>query len=80
MTSPADHLLRAAIDELLRLARETAERTARGAYLAAMASVAAIEPLRNLLIEQLSSAWSSSIEDDPCREQGPPSVASVGYL
>lgn len=72
----SDELTTEALDELVRLARETAERFADGRYLEALGSLAAIEPLKSILVEQCSDRWTAGAPEG----EGNAKVLSFGYV
>jgi len=72
----SDQLVVDALDELVRLAQEAVERFADRRPLQVLASLAAIEPLKSMLIEQCSERWTSgSVQND---NEG--KVLSFGYV
>lgn len=72
----SDELTTEALDELVRLAREAVERFADRRYLEVLASLAAMEPLKSMLVEQCSDRWTTSGSGN---ESGG-KVLSFGYV
>jgi len=72
----SDELVVEALAELVRLAQEAVERFADQRPLEVLASLAAIEPLKSMLIEQCSERWTSGSR--PSHAEG--KVLSFGYV
>jgi len=74
----SDELVAEALDELVRLALEAAERFADRRYLETLASLAAMEPLKSILVEQCSERWAAG--SSPGEAEGNGKVLSFGYV
>ena len=74
----SDELVAEALAELVRLAQEAAERFADRRPFEVLASLAAIEPLKSMLIEQCSERWASGLS--PGDTEGNGKVLSFGYV
>ena len=64
-----DDLTTDALVELTRLAREAQRRFASGRYLEAMASLSAMDPLKSMLVDQVSSRWYGAAGNDEAGDQ-----------
>ncbi len=74
----SDELVTEALAELVRLAQEAVERFEGRRPLEVLASLAAIEPLKSMLIEQCSERWaagSNSVDGDTNAK-----VLTFGYV
>ena len=72
----SDELVAEALAELVRLAQEAAERFADRRPLEVLASLAAIEPVKSMLIEQCSERWASGSR----QHEGDGKVLTFGYV
>lgn len=74
----SDELVTEALAELVRLAQEAVERFEGRRPLEVLASLAAIEPIKSMLIEQCSERWASGATQSD--GDGNAKVLSFGYV
>ena len=72
----SDELVAEVLAELVRLAQEAVERFADQRLLEVLASLAAIEPIKSMLVEQCSERWASGSR----QHDGNGNVLTFGYV